>query len=305
MMNNLYSSLKSSLESLKNSDSIHSVKVRLERLLPVPTASEPAQQVPDPAWSYLKGDFFHAPKGWSPNSPDLYPYYRIVFYGLLVGFFLFVLVLTSLFQGNAPKEAKLFSQTIDTLNSQPEKFQEQATAFLNKYPQGIYKDRMVQLQADIANRQFLQALNLAQRQPNLPLKLQAYQALLKQQTPPSPEMQKELQATMGKYAKMIEGYESQLGKARTYSQKQYYTSSLLLLSKLVKGGPQYGHLYTEAQDLLNRTSAKKIDYFLVKGQLRKARVALRDAQIHGVSSDVIDSLAKKIKSLEQLKPLGR
>ncbi len=305
MMNNLYSSLKSSLESLKNSDSIHSVRARLERLLPVPSPSAPPQPAPDPAWSYLKGDFFYAPKGWSPNSPDLYPYYRVVFYALLVGFLLFVLLLSSLLQGTGPKEAKLFTQTIETLKNHPEKFQEQAAAFINKYPQGVYKNQMVQLQADIANRQFLQALNLAQRQPNLPLKLQAYQALLKQQTPPSPEMQKELQETMGKYAKMIEGYENQLAKARTYSQKQYYTSSLLLLSKLVKGGPQYGHLYTEAQDLLNRTSAKKIDYFLVKGQLRKARIALRDAQIHGVSSDVIDSLAKKIKSLEQLKPLGR
>jgi hypothetical protein len=304
-MNKLSSSLKSSLESLKNSDLINMTKARLEHLLPVPGPSVSPQEVPNPAWSYLKGDFFHAPKGWNPNSPDLYPYYRIVFYGLLVVFLLFVIVVSSLFQGAGPKEAKLFSQTIETLTNQPEKFQEQATAFLKKYPQGVYKAQMVQLQADIANRQFLQALNLAQRQPNLPLKLQAYQALLKQQTPPSPEMQKELQETMGKYAKMIEGYENQLAKARTYSQKQYFTSSLLLLSKLVKGGPQYGHLYTEAQDLLNRTSAKKIDYFLVKGQLRKARIALRDAQIHGVSSDVIDSLAKKIKSLEQLKPLGR
>src|SRR3990167_8630148 len=234
MMNNLYSSLKSSLESLKNSDSIHSVRARLERLLPVPSPSAPPQPAPDPAWSYLKGDFFYAPKGWSPNSPDLYPYYRVVFYALLVGFLLFVLLLSSLLQGTGPKEAKLFTQTIETLKNHPEKFQEQAAAFINKYPQGVYKNQMVQLQADIANRQFLQALNLAQRQPNLPLKLQAYQALLKQQTPPSPEMQKELQETMGKYAKMIEGYENQLAKARTYSQKQYYTSSLLLLSKLVK-----------------------------------------------------------------------
>lgn len=301
-MNNLSSSLKSSLESLKNNDSVKSVLVRLENLLPTQTAPPP---VPDPAWSYLKGAYFHAPQGWQINSPDLYPYYRIVFYGLVVAFLLFVLLLSSLFQGAGPKEAKLFAQTVDTLSHQPEKFQEQATEFLKKYPQGAYKAQVVQLQADLANHQFLQTLNLAQRQPSLPLKLQAYQNLLKQHTPPTPEMQKELQDKISKYAKMVEGYENQLAKARTYSQKQYYTSSLLLLSKLVKGGPQYGHLYTEAQDLLNRTSAKKIDYFLVKGQLRKARIALRDAQIHGVSSDVIDSLAKKIKSLEQLKPLGR
>lgn len=301
-MNNLYSSLKSSLESLKNSDSINTLRTRLSSLLPV---QAPPPQATDPVWSYLKADFFHSPTGWKLNSPDLYPYYRVMFYGLLLGFLLFVLLLSTLFQGSGPKEAKLFTQTVESLSLNPEKFQTQAQDFLQKYPQGIYKDRVVQLQADIANRQFLQALNLAQRQPSLPLKLQAYQTLLKQQKIPSPEMQKELQEKISKYAKMVEGYENQLAKARTYSQKQYYTSSLLLLSQLVKGGPQYGHLYTEAQDLLNRTSAKKIDFFLVKGQLRKARVALRDAQIHGVSSDVIDSLAKKIKSLEQLKPLGR
>lgn len=298
MMKNLSSSLKSSLESLKNNDTLNQIQERVAQW----QKGQPEPVMPEPAWSYLKGDYFQAPKGWQFNSSDLYPYYRMFFYGCLLLLFVLFLLLSSVFQGTNQKEAKAFHQTVQALE-QPERFNEVVNGYLTKYPQGQYRAQVVLLQANMAQLKFLQTLNQAQRQPSLPLKLQAYQTLLKQKQFPSSEAQKSLEEKIATYGKLVSSYEEQLAKARTYSQKEYFTSSLLLLSKLVKAGPQYGHLYTEAQDLLNRTSAKKIDYFLVKGQLRKAKIALRDAQIHGVSSDVIDALAKKIKSLEQLKPL--
>jgi tetratricopeptide (TPR) repeat protein len=298
-MNNLFISLKSSLESLKNSNSIDLLREKIESL----RKPKEVPVVADPVWSYLKAGYFQNPRVWNLNSADLYPYFRVILYAGILIILLLVLLLSTLLQGSSNQQAAMFNQTVDAFSKDTDKFQTKSKDYLAKFPQGIYAVQVSRMQTDFSHLRFLSAMNQAQHQPSLPLRMQAYQTILNQNLANDPLTKKELEEKINTYSKKVEAYEAQLAKARTYSQKEYYTSSLLLLSKLVKGGPQYGNLYTEAQDLLNRTSAKKIEFYLVKGQLRKARIALRDAKLYGVSSEVIDSLAKKIKNLEQLKPM--
>ena len=156
------------------------------------------------------------------------------------------------------------------------------------------------LSANLPATVFYRAMNQAEHQPAMPLRLEAYQALPK---PRDPQLAARLKTRMDSCIERLQAYETRLARARSYIQKEYYSNSLLLLAQLVKQGPEYGALYTEAQELLNRTSLKKIEFYIVKGQLAKARNALNNARLQGVSTDVLDHLSAKIKNIEQLKPL--
>ncbi|PIQ24559.1 hypothetical protein COW36_11115 [bacterium (Candidatus Blackallbacteria) CG17_big_fil_post_rev_8_21_14_2_50_48_46] len=296
---NLSSYLKSLPETLKLKERYTASQAAFNSVL-----SRKTQEIQiQPAWSHLQPEFFRAPEVWQLNSPDLYPYYRILFYSTVALIVAVLLILIAFIQGFFVNEAKLFNAVMTNYASNNPKFQEKAQEYLKKYPQGSYHlsvENIVQSSSQIG---YLAALNQAEHQPSYPLKMQAYQNVLSKYSAIPAERKQKLEIKLAKYTKQVQEYENLLNKARTYSKKEYFTSSLLLLSKLVKKGPVYGNLYTEAQDLLNSISIKKIDFYLVKGQLRKAKIALNDARIYGVSENVLTDLSKKIKNLEQLKPL--
>lgn len=291
-MNQLFSSLKSSLASLNLSEKLH---------LKLPLAQTPPPF--EPVWSDLKPEFFQGPQKWNWNASDLYPYYRLVFYSALAGMLLLTFLLLSLLQGAPAREAAAFERVVAALAAEPAEFQKQSARFLQKFPRSSYVAQVQSLSQQQNLLLLLKQINQAEHQPSLPLQVEAYQVLQKQ-SGNLPEAQRlKITDRLNRYSRMVQEYEAQLAKARIYSQKEYFTSSLLILAQLVKKGPQYGVLYLEAQELLNRTSVKKIDYYIVKGQLQRARIALADARYQGVSQPVLDELARKIKNLEQLKPL--
>ncbi len=253
-----------------------------------------------PVWSDLQPEFFATPSGWYWNAPDLWPYYRLVLYGGLALLLLGSLLISNLFQSASGREARSFNTLIQTLEQEPERFGQAAQVYLKRFPKGHWSVQVQDLATNLPATVFYRAMNQAEHQPALPLRLEAYQALPR---PRDPQLGGRLQKNITRCIERIQIYETRLARARTYIQKEYYSNSLLLLAQLVKQGPEYGALYTEAQELLNRTSLKKIEFYIVKGQLGKARNALNNARLQGVSADVLDHLSAKIKNIEQLKPL--
>lgn len=292
-----YTSLKSLLASWHLPEKLQNLPKSLQGF------SFKKEPIPfEPAWGDLKPAFFQGPEKWHWNTPELYPYYRLVFYSTFAGLLFLTYLLFSLFQGASTKEAFAFERLVASLGAAPAEFQQESERFLQRFPQGKYTAQVQHLRTQYQSLPILKQLNQAEQQPTLPLRVEAYQVLLKQGGVEG-ALQKKIQDRLQRYSQMVQTYETQLARARRYSQKEYYSASLAILAQLVKQGPQYGTFYQEAQDLLNRISVKKIDYYIVKGQLAKARMALAEAYYLGVSPAVLEELTKKIKGIEQLKPL--
>jgi hypothetical protein len=66
---------------------------------------------------------------------------------------------------------------------------------------------------------------------------------------------------------------------------------------LIGQGEILGNVYTQAKDELKRAHIKKIDFYLVQGQLTLARKAYNDAKASGVSDNDLLEYDTRIKDL--------
>ncbi|MBF2052219.1 MAG: hypothetical protein IGS03_02000 [Candidatus Sericytochromatia bacterium] len=140
-------------------------------------------------------------------------------------------------------------------------------------------------------------LKSAQEQPTYALRVEAFRQL-KDNPVLSPEQRNEVSRALTEAETALQTWEKNMALAKRYLEQEYYSSAIKALAPFLEKGPVLGPLLKEAEELYSKAHTKKIDYFLLKGQLTQAKKALKEAQSANLPDTVTQEYADKIKNLE-------
>lgn len=220
--------------------------------------------------------YFVSPKAWWFHTSDFF-----IFYYILSAIIFIIALVVILFSGGTPQKN---SQQLQSEN-QP----------LTGISASIEPEAEEPIEAPSPDQAAL--LKSAQEQPTYALQMEAYRQLKDNQTL-SNSQQNEVAALLLKTEAEFARWEKDLAAAKRYMEQEYYSSAIKALKPFLEAGSVLGNLLTEAQEVYVKAHTKKIDYFLLKGQITQAKKALQEAEQAKLSADHLSGYADKIQSLE-------
>lgn len=237
--------------------------------------------------AHLSPDYFRQPPVWFFNSPDMYLYYYLLG-GVVAGILLLssgAMLLTSHHAASKPVPEKGVSQSAPVVSTPLTT----ASAETSAQP-SIETSSLPRITT-------LEQIKSAEEQPSYELKYKAYQQLLDSKAFSGKTLE-QIQSQYQKYKHLDDKTNQALQLAQNYMSREYFTAAIRESHKLVQAGPILGNVYIEAQSLYKKAHLKKIDYYLIQGQLSKAKAALKQAEAAEISAEDLKSYSEKIKNLE-------
>jgi len=229
----------------------------------------------------LDPNFFRSAKPWWFNTSDFFYFYYVL---AAVISSLLVLILLITYIATRPANPNQVTQ----VNQQSE------SSLPSPAEENINQTEPSEPEAS-PDQQAL--LDSAQTQPTYALKVEAYKLLLNDSRL-SPSQKAQVKQALTENQTALTTWEKKLALAKSYMDKEYYSSSITTLSPFLSEGALLGHLYTEAEQLHTKAYLKKIDYFLIKGQITQAKQALAEARQAKVAEAQLNEYTEKIKNLD-------
>lgn len=254
--------------------------------------------------SRLRADYFAYPKLWRFNSPDFNLFYSALGAILAVAMILiFLLILAShrpvtTQQANAPVNVEPQSPVA----SQPASPQAQSTvkalSSAAPSPTNAVPSASPSSSADAGMLDSKARFDSAEQQPSYALRAEAYDKLRQAQDISYTDRIKATSAYKRYHALALDG-QRQLDRALYGVKHQHYSQAIRQFKNIIASGEILGDAFLQAQQQLPKTYVKKIDYFLLQGQITQAHRALNEAKAAQVSDEVLHPYENKIKILEK------
>lgn len=253
----------------------------------------------NPSFGNLQGEYFRLPKPWFFKNPVIFTYFRVFFYTVsalivlsFISYFFIVQRPVSMKQSSYESILSLYKQggNPDGLIKQIDEFQEQ-------YPETDESKSLNSLKADVFKTKLKQAMNQAENQPSLPLKIETYEFILKNYKNIDEDKITHMKSKIKEYNNTLEKNKLLLAVIEQNIEKQYFTSALNKLKPILDKGEVLGDYYTQALKLRDKAHIERIEYYLVKAQLKNAKKSLDAAKADQVDSPELKKLEAKIKKL--------
>lgn len=242
----------------------------------------------------LKRQYFAYPETWRFNSPDFYLFYYAL--GALLSVLLILFLLVLLVSGRPPAETAI---TQNLPPSPPPASAPIDLASTTPKPAASLAPRVVASAVPSPAASLVpanDALISAEQQPSYALRAESYARLRDDASLSATDRQRATQAYQ-RYNGLALQAQNRLETALDGIGKDRYTVSIRQLQALIKEGEVLGDVYLQAEQELPKAYYKKIDYYMLKGQISKASRALGEAKAAGIQSETISEYETKIKNL--------
>lgn len=231
--------------------------------------------------------YFSPPKAWWFHTSDFFIFYYIL--STIIGLIVIVVMLVSFAGGSSAPTQTTESPAVI---SSPE------SVATDEMPEGTGLETPAATEPlESASPDQVALLKSAQEQPTYALQVEAFRQL--ENNPVlSAEQRGEVSRALAEAEKQLQKWEKNMVLAKRYIDQEYYSSAIKALAPFLEAGPVLGPLLKEAEELYAKAHTKKIDYFLLKGQLTQAKKALKEAESANLPTTVTQDYADKIKNLE-------
>lgn len=244
--------------------------------------------------SKLDDSYFKTPRIWRFNTPDFYVFYYAI--GAILAVLLILLLLISLAGGqqntqeaNLQEPPTLLNTDVPVAVTSPSS---SSSALATSEPNVIAATPSPSAVPITASSELISA----EQQPSYALRAEAY-AKLKDDPALSQADKSRAMTAQQKYEALNLQAHKRLDGALNGLQKDHYTVSIRTLTRLIEQGEVLGDVYLQAKDELPKAYIKKIEYFMLLGQISKASHALVEAKGAGIQSEELNDYETKIKNL--------
>lgn len=253
--------------------------------------------------SRLRPAYFVYPRLWRFNSPDFNLFYSALGAILAVAMILiFLLILASnrpatTHQATAPVNVEPQSPVARQSASPQASVKASPSAVASVAP-GATLAPSTTPSPETGTLDSKARFDSAEQQPSYSLRAEAYDKLRLAQDISYTDRIKATAAYKRYHALALDG-QRQLDRALYGVKHQHYSQAIRQLKNIIAGGDILGDAFLKAQQELPKTYVKKIDYFLLQGQITQAHRALNEAKAAQVSDEVLHPYENKIKILEK------
>lgn len=233
--------------------------------------------------------YFSPPKAWWFHTSDFFIFYYIL--SAIISIIVLVILLAG-FSGGSSESAAPVQQPAVVASPETEPAD---TEVLMTDPSPEANASTDPLETASPDQAAL--LKSAQEQPTYALQIEAYRQLQNNATLNAAQRD-EVGRALRQAETELQRWEKNLTLAKRYMEQEYYSSAIKALTPFLEKGNVLGNLLPEAQAIYQKAHTKKIDYFLLKGQLTQAKKALQEAESGNLPESLTRDYAEKIKNLE-------